>query len=204
HLQKEEKKIRTEAGFRYVTHEAMIFPRYHQLDAVRQLVAHSKEYGAGKNYLIQHSAGSGKSNTIAWLAHQLSSLHNADDDKIFHSVIVITDRVVLDRQLQDTVAQFGQTDGVVQKIDEDTHQLTRALAGNVPIIITTIQKFPYVMNSIATRAKQGVTIELDTTGKRFAVIVDEAHSSQSGETASELRAVLNQSGIESAIAAEFL
>ena len=204
HLQKEEKKIRTEAGFRYVTHEAMIFPRYHQLDAVRQLVAHSKEHGAGKNYLIQHSAGSGKSNTIAWLAHQLSSLHNADDDKIFHSVIVITDRVVLDRQLQDTVAQFGQTDGVVQKIDEDTHQLTRALAGNVPIIITTIQKFPYVMNSIATRAKQGVMIELDTTGKRFAVIVDEAHSSQSGETASELRAVLNQSGIESAIAAEFL
>lgn len=204
HLSREERKIRTDSGFRYITSESMIFPRFHQLDAVRKLIAHTKTYGAGKNYLIQHSAGSGKSNTIAWLAHHLASLHNADDEKIFNSVIIVTDRVVLDRQLQETVAQFEQTDGVVQKIDKDTHQLTAALAANVPIIITTIQKFPYVMHSIQTKAKHGEHISLDTEGKRFAVIVDEAHSSQTGETAGELRQVLNKSGIEAAIAAEFL
>ena len=204
HLSREERKIRTDSGFRYITSERMIFPRFHQRDAVRKLIAHTKTHGAGKNYLIQHSAGSGKSNTIAWLAHHLASLHNADDEKIFNSVIIVTDRVVLDRQLQETVAQFEQTDGVVQKIDKDTHQLTAALAANVPIIITTIQKFPYVMHSIQTKAKQGEHISLDTEGKRFAVIVDEAHSSQTGETAGELRQVLNKSGIEAAIAAEFL
>ena len=204
HLSREERKIRTNSGFRYITTESMIFPRFHQLHAVRKLVSHAKINGAGKNYLIQHSAGSGKSNTIAWLAHHLSSLHNANNEKIFHSVIIVTDRVVLDRQLQETVAQFEQTDGVVKKIDKDTHQLTAAIASNIPIIITTIQKFPYVMHSIQTKAKQGEQVVLDTTGKRFAVIVDEAHSSQSGETASELRQVLNKDGIESAIAAEFM
>ena len=204
HLSREERKIRTDSGFRYITSESMIFPRFHQLDAVRKLIAHTKTHGAGKNYLIQHSAGSGKSNTIAWLAHHLASLHNAEDEKIFNSVIIVTDRVVLDRQLQETVAQFEQTDGVVQKIDKDTHQLTASLAANVPIIITTIQKFPYVMHSIQTKAKHGEHISLDTEGKRFAVIVDEAHSSQTGETAGELRQVLNKSGIEAAIAAEFL
>lgn len=204
HLSREERKVRLNSGFRYITTESMIFPRFHQLDAVRKLIAHTKAHGAGRNYLIQHSAGSGKSNTIAWLAHHLASLHNATDEKIFNSVIIVTDRVVLDRQLQETVAQFEQTDGVVQKIDRDTHQLTAALAANVPIIITTIQKFPYVMHSIQTKAKHGEHISLDTEGKRFAVIVDEAHSSQTGETASELRQVLNKSGIEAAIAAEFL
>lgn len=204
HLSREERKVRLNSGFRYITTESMIFPRFHQLDAVRKLIAHTKAHGAGRNYLIQHSAGSGKSNTIAWLAHHLASLHNAADEKIFNSVIIVTDRVVLDRQLQETVAQFEQTDGVVQKIDRDTHQLTAALAANVPIIITTIQKFPYVMHSIQTKAKHGEHISLDTEGKRFAVIVDEAHSSQTGETASELRQVLNKSGIETAIAAEFL
>lgn len=204
HLSREERKVRLNSGFRYITTESMIFPRFHQLDAVRKLIAHTKAHGAGRNYLIQHSAGSGKSNTIAWLAHHLASLHNATDEKIFNSVIIVTDRVVLDRQLQETVAQFEQTDGVVQKIDRDTHQLTAALAANVPIIITTIQKFPYVMHSIQTKAKHGEHISLDTEGKRFAVIVDEAHSSQMGETASELRQVLNKSGIEAAIAAEFL
>ncbi|WP_416190751.1 type I restriction endonuclease subunit R [Neisseria sp. CCUG12390] len=204
HLSREERKVRTNSGFRYITTESVIFPRFHQLDAVRKLVGHAKTHGAGRNYLIQHSAGSGKSNTIAWLAHHLASLHDSDDEKIFHSVIIVTDRVVLDRQLQETVAQFEQTDGVVQKIDKDTHQLTAAIAANVPIIITTIQKFPYVMHSIQAKAKQGGQVVLDTGGKRFAVIVDEAHSSQSGETASELRQVLNKSGIEAAVAAEFL
>lgn len=204
HLSVETKKIKTETGFRYIEKETMIFPRYHQLDAVRKLTKHSKANGSGHNYLIQHSAGSGKSNTIAWLAHQLASMHNADDQKIFNSIIVITDRIVLDRQLQETIAQFEHKDGVVQKIDENTLQLTNALASNVPIIITTIQKFPYIMQSIRTQAKKGIKVDLSTEGKRFAVIVDEAHSSQSGETAMELRKILNKDGIESAIAQEFL
>ena len=204
HLSTELKKVRTDAGFIYQTKETMIFPRYHQLDAVRKLIKHSKEHGAGHNYLIQHSAGSGKSNTIAWLAHHLASMHNDSDEKVFHSIIVITDRVVLDRQLQETIVQFEHKDGVVQKIDENTLQLTHALAANVPIIITTIQKFPYVMKSIRTQAKKGIDIKLSTTDKRFAIIVDEAHSSQGGETAMELRKILNKDGIEAAIAQEFL
>lgn len=204
HLSVEQIKIRGDAGFFYKNIETMIFPRYHQLDAVRKLIDHSKAHGSGHNYLIQHSAGSGKSNTIAWLAHQLASLHNAQDDKVFNSVIIITDRIVLDKQLQETVVQFEHKDGVIEKIDQDSHQLTRALAANVPIIITTIQKFPYVMKSLKTQQKKGVNIDLTTANKRFAIIVDEAHSSQSGETATELRKVLNKDGIESAIAEEFL
>lgn len=204
HLSTESKKVRTDVGFIYQTKETMIFPRYHQLDAVRKLIKHSKSHGAGHNYLIQHSAGSGKSNTIAWLAHHLASMHNDSDEKVFHSIIVITDRVVLDRQLQETIVQFEHKDGVVQKIDENTLQLTHALAANVPIIITTIQKFPYVMKSIRTQAKKGIDIKLSTTDKRFAIIVDEAHSSQGGETAMELRKILNKDGIEAAIAQEFL
>ena len=105
----------------------MIFPRYHQLDAVRKLVAHAREHGSGRNYLIQHSAGSGKSNTIAWLAHRLASLHDGKDQKVFHSVVVITDRLVLDQQLQNTVYQFEHKTGVVEKIDENTQQLAKAL-----------------------------------------------------------------------------
>lgn len=204
HLSVETKKIKAESGFIYKKSETMIFPRYHQLDAVRKLIKHSKANGSGHNYLIQHSAGSGKSNTIAWLAHQLASMHNVDDQKIFNSIIVITDRIVLDRQLQETIAQFEHKDGVVQKIDENTLQLTNALASNVPIIITTIQKFPHIMQSIRTQAKKGITVDLSTDGKCFAVIVDEAHSSQSGETAMELRKVLNKDGIEAAIAQEFM
>jgi type I restriction enzyme R subunit len=204
HLSVEEKKIRTEQGVRTITKETMIFPRYHQLDAVRRLIAHSQAHGSGHNYLIQHSAGSGKSNTIAWLAHQLSSLHDANNQKIFSSIIVITDRVVLDRQLQDTIYQFEHKLGVVQKIDKDTQQLTLALAGGVQIIITTIQKFPFITSAIKTQAKKGNQINLNTQDRRFAVIVDEAHSSQSGETAMELRKVLNADGIESVIAQQFL
>lgn len=204
HLAKKEYKIKTAGGERLATKETMIFPRFHQLDAVRKLIAHSKTYGAGHNYLIQHSAGSGKSNTIAWLAHQLSVLHTAEDEKLFHSVIVVTDRVVLDRQLQATISQFEQTAGVVQKIDEDSKQLATAIAAGTHIIITTIQKFPFVMNAISQKQQKGENIHLETKGKRFAVIVDEAHSSQSGETAAELRKVLNSDGIAAAVAAEFL
>lgn len=204
HLNVKEKKVRTESGLRLLQKETMIFPRFHQLDAVRKLITHSRENGAGRNYLIQHSAGSGKSNTIAWLAHQLSSLHNIDDKKVFNSVIVITDRVVLDRQLQATISQFEHKDGVVQKIEQNSQQLALAIAANVPIIITTIQKFPFVMTALSRQQANGLNVDITTEGKQFAVIVDEAHSSQSGEAAMELRKVLNKDGIIAAVMAEFL
>jgi len=175
--------------------ENMIFPRYHQLDAVRALTDHAQAHDSGHNYLIQHSAGSGKSNTIAWLAHRLSSLHDANNEKIFHSVVVITDRRVLDQQLQDTIFQFEHKLGVVQKIDENTQQLAKALADGVPIIISTIQKFPFITQAIRTMEANGKGVAISTAGKRFAVIVDEAHSSQSGEQAAELKGILNDAAL---------
>ena len=116
-------------GERTFKKETLIFPRYHQLDVVRKLVADAREAGAGTNYLIQHSAGSGKSNSIAWLSYQLSSLHNDADERIFDSVIVVTDRRVLNQQMQDTIYQFDHKRGVVQKIDKDSTQLANALEG---------------------------------------------------------------------------
>jgi type I restriction enzyme R subunit len=141
HLQIEEK--RTDEG-RKVKKETMVFPRYHQLQAVRILVDAARQERVGHNYLIEHSAGSGKSNTIGWLAHRLASLHDAQNQRVFDSVIVITDRVVLDQQLQDTIYQFEHKRGVVQKIDESSRQLAEALENAVPVIITTLQKFPFV------------------------------------------------------------
>jgi len=202
HLEVKEKQIKTDKGVRTVRREMMIFPRYHQLDAVRALVSHAKAHGSGRNYLIQHSAGSGKSNSIAWLAHRLASLHDAQDEKVFHSVIVVTDRRVLDQQLQATIYQFEHKTGVVEKIDEDTQQLARALSQGTPIVITTIQKFPFISHALSTLEKKGSGVQIDTAGKRFAVIVDEAHSSQSGETATALKGMLNKEGIEAAIAAQ--
>ncbi len=202
HLEVKERQVTTTKGVRTVRKETLIFPRYHQLDAVRALVAHAKAHGSGRNYLIQHSAGSGKSNSIAWLAHRLASLHDAQDEKVFHSVIVITDRRVLDQQLQATIYQFEHKTGVVEKIDEDTQQLARALSLGTPIVITTIQKFPFISRALSTLEKKGSGVQIDTAGKRFAVIVDEAHSSQSGETATALRGMLNKEGIEAAIAAQ--
>ncbi len=158
----------------------LIFPRYHQLDAVRRLVAHAREHGPGQNYLIQHSAGSGKSNSIAWLAHQLSILHDASDRRIFDSIIVITDRRVLDRQLQRTVRQFEQTRGVVENIDTTSRQLQEALESGKTIIVTTLQKFPVIVEQVG-----------ELPGRRFAVIVDEAHSSQTGESVSKMKAVFS-------------
>ncbi|MDM8084886.1 DEAD/DEAH box helicase family protein [Cellulomonas cellasea] len=169
----------------------LIFPRLHQWHAVRSLTDHAAEHGAGQNYLVQHSAGSGKSNTIAWLAHRLSSLHNAENSKVFHKVIVITDRVVLDRQLQDTIFQFDHTVGVVEKVDKTSAQLAKALTGETAqVIITTLQKFPFVLESAGTLA-----------GSRFAVIVDEAHSSQTGETAKALKQVLAQ-GVDATVSSD--
>lgn len=204
HLKEETKRIKTQNGYTEKTTETMIFPRFHQLDVVRKLIAHCKEKGAGHNYLIQHSAGSGKSNSIAWLAYQLSALHNKENEKVFNSIIVITDRLVLDKQLQETIMQFEQTDGVVKAITQHSSQLAQAIASNEQIIITTIQKFPYVLSSIEKLQEKGSQINLKTKDKRFAIIVDEAHSSQSGETAAELRALLNKEGIDSAIAKEFI
>ena len=202
HLEVKEKQVKTDKGMRTVRKETMIFPRYHQLGAVRRLVAHAKANGSGRNYLVQHSAGSGKSNSIAWLAHRLASLHDKHDEKVFHSVIVVTDRRVLDQQLQSTIYQFEHKTGVVEKIDEDTQQLARALSQGTPIVITTIQKFPFISQALSTLEQKGSGVKIDTSGKRFAVIVDEAHSSQSGETATALKGMLNKEGIEAAIAAQ--
>ncbi len=164
-----------------------LFPRYHQLDAVRRLVRDAQDHGPGRRYLIQHSAGSGKSNSIAWLAHQLSILHDVADRRIFDSIIVITDRRVLDRQLQSTVKQHEQVTGVVENIDQTSRQLKQALADGKTIIVTTLQKFPVVLKDAA-----------DLPDRRFAVIIDEAHSSQSGETSAKMKLVLAPKTLEDA------
>jgi type I restriction enzyme R subunit len=183
HVFTEEKQV---AG-KTVTKEIVIFPRYHQLDVVRRLEAATREDGPGHSYLVQHSAGSGKSNSIAWLAHRLSTLHGANDEKVFDSVVVITDRKVLDRQLQDTIYQFEHKVGVVARIDDNSAQLAEALAAGTPIVITTLQKFPFVTDKIGA-----------LPNRSYAVIVDEAHSSQTGEGARQLKEVLGAKTLEEA------
>ncbi len=185
HLQKEEKE--TYEGRKYIK-ETMIFPRFHQWDVVTQLVATARTEGTGHKYLIQHSAGSGKSNSIAWAAHRLASLHNEKDERVFDSVIVITDRTVLDDQLQETIYQFEHAEGVVCRISREegegskSAQLAQALADSTRIIIVTIQTFPFVLEAI----QQQTSLK----ERRFAVIADEAHSSQSGTAANKVRQVL--------------
>ena len=159
-----------------------IFPRYHQWDAVVKLEANARVTGAGRNYLIQHSAGSGKSHTISWISHRLVNLHDESNKKVFDKVIVVTDRLVLDQQLQEDIYQFDHAKGVVVKIDENSSQLADALLGeSAKIIITTLQKFPFILGKMS-----------DSKARRYAVIVDEAHSSQSGVAAKELRAALSK------------
>lgn len=162
--------------------EALIFPRFHQIDAVLKMIAHARTNGSGRNYLIQHSAGSGKSNTIAWTAHRLVTLHDDADRPVFDTAIVVTDRVVLDRQLQSTIAQFEQTPGIVHKIDGTSRQLKTAIEGQAKIIITTIQKFS--TEHIRVISGQGI--------RRFAVLIDEAHGSQSGKSAQALSDALSR------------
>jgi type I restriction enzyme, R subunit len=160
------------------------------------LVAAARSEGVGHNYLVEHSAGSGKSNTIGWLTHRLASLHDAANQRVFDSVIVVTDRVVLDQQLQDTIYQFEHKRGVVQRIDESSRQLAEALANAVPVIITTLQKFPFVSRQLLKVAEErgtGGTGALAT--RRCAVVIDEAHSSQGGETATDLKEVLGGEGL---------
>jgi type I restriction enzyme R subunit len=162
------------------TKTKLIFPRYHQLRAVTRLLQDAKEHGVGKRYLIQHSAGSGKSNSITWLAHQLTELHDDDDNNIFDSVIVITDRRVLDRQIRDNIRNFAQVKGVVQAITQGSKQLKQALEDGKKIIITTIQKFPYILEEIG-----------ELGSNKFGIIIDEAHSSQSGDTAAKMNVALS-------------
>lgn len=169
----------------------LIFPRYHQMDAVRGLVEDARQSGPGRRYLIQHSAGSGKSNSIAWLAHQLSVLHDAEDKRVFDTIIVITDRRVLDRQLQRTVRQFQQVEGVVENIDRGGRHLKAALEEGKTIIVSTLQKFPVISQEMGELA-----------GRRFAVIIDEAHSSQSGEAKKHLHQTLTVDDLEDAEAAD--
>lgn len=158
---------------------SLIFPRYHQLDVVRKVEEHVTRHGVGESYLVQHSAGSGKSNSISWLAYRLSNLHDTDNLPLFDSVIVITDRLVLDSQLKDNIYDFDHTKGVVAKVDDGSSQLAEELNKGTRIMITTLQKFGYI---------------LDKTGslkdKKFAVIIDEAHNSQSGKYSTNLKSVL--------------
>lgn len=203
-IEKKEEKIDDgKGGSRMVTKEAMIFPRYHQLDATRKLIAAARAEGPGQHYLIQHSAGSGKTNSISWLSHRLASLHDASDHKVFDCVVVITDRQVLDRQLQDAMYQIEHAQGVVKAIDQDSKQLAEALIDGTRIVVTTLQKFPFVLRGLLHAAAAGRIDEPDDEAKaqakrweaeiakrRYAVIVDEAHSSQTGETARELKAIL--------------
>jgi type I restriction enzyme R subunit len=182
---------RKDAQGKKVLSTTLLFPRYHQRDAVTKLLDATLTEGVGNTYLVQHSAGSGKSNTIGWLAHRLASLHDALDHKVFSSVIVITDRRVLDTQLQDTIYQFDHQQGVVEKIDENSTQLANALTNGKLIIITTLQKFPWISEKVA-----------GLSDKRFALILDEAHSSQAGKSAVKLREVLSKQGTDAATDAQ--
>lgn len=161
-----------------ITKEKMLFPRYHQYDVVRKVLADVKQNGPGKNYLIQHSAGSGKSNSIAWIAYRLASVHDDNDNSIFDSVIVVTNRVVLDSQLQDTINSFEHQAGLVEAIDDkkNSHTLAEAINDKKRIIICTIQKFLFAKKDMET-----------FRGRKFAIIIDEAHQGQNGESAKSLR-----------------
>lgn len=167
--------------------EKIIFPRYHQLDVTRKLQSAVLHDGPGGKYLIQHSAGSGKTNSIAWTAHFLAELHNAQHEKIFDTVLVVSDRNVIDAQLQEALFDFQRTTGVVATIKNDdgskSAKLAEALSGDKKIVVCTIQTFPFALEAVRKLAA--------TEGKRFAVIADEAHSSQTGEAASKLKEVLS-------------
>lgn len=171
--------------------ETMFFPRYHQLDVVRKIVKDVRVNEAGENYLVQHSAGSGKSKSIAWLGYQLFSLHNQDNERIYNAVIVITDRRVLDSQLQNTIYQIEHKQGVVQKIDKDSAQLADGLTKGGSIIITTLQKFPFILDKVG-----------EIPNRNYAVIIDEAHSSQGGEATKKMKEVLAGASLDEAIAQE--
>lgn len=181
HLQVKEAKVVKDGKEKTEKKKTLIFPRYHQLDVVRKLIADVRENGSGSNYLIQHSAGSGKSNSIAWTAYRLASLHDDDNRSIFASVIVVTDRKVLDSQLQDTISSFEHQSGLVETIgnNKTSKDLRDAINDGKRIIVTTLQKFPVIYQEID-----------DNNGRNFAILVDEAHSSQTGQSAMKLKTAL--------------
>lgn len=187
---------KTSEGFdgTLVTKETMIFPRYHQWEVVNKLIETTHTEGPGRRYLIQHSAGSGKSNSIAWTAHQLASMYNEEGQRLFNSVIVVTDRTVLDSQLQNTIYQFEHAQGVVKPISRDvgkqskSEQLAEALAEQTRIIIVTIQTFPALFDALDKYPK--------LASGRYAVIADEAHSSQTGSSASKLKQILGSDALD--------
>lgn len=182
HLQvKEDKKLMPDGTEKVAKKKTIIFPRYHQLDVVRKLIADVSANGSGHNYLIQHSAGSGKSNSIAWTAYRLASLHDSNNKPVFSSVIVVTDRTVLDAQLQETISGFDHTVGAIETIGEDknSQDLKNAINDGIRIIVTTLQKFPVIYQEVDKVA-----------GRKYAVIVDEAHSSQTGSSALKLKTAL--------------
>lgn len=183
---KEKEEVVKNGVTKMVTKEKMIFPRYHQYDVVKKIVADVKENGVGTNYLIQHSAGSGKSNSIAWIAYRLASVHDAENNGLFDSVIVVTNRVVLDGQLQDTINSFEHQVGLVEAIDDkkNSRSLAEAINDKKRIIICTIQKFLFAQKDMEK-----------FRGRKFAVIVDEAHQGQNGESAKTLRRSLIDMGI---------
>lgn len=164
--------------------KAQIWPRYHQLDVVRKLLAAAGDEGAGKRYLIQHSAGSGKSNSIAWLSHQLIGLEK-DDRRVFDSIIVVTDRLILDKQIRDTIKQYAQVGATVGHA-EHSGDLRRFIESDKKIIISTVQKFPFILAEIGGEHR----------GRRFAIIIDEAHSSQGGKTSAAMSQALSDAGVE--------
>lgn len=166
----------------------VVFPRFHQLDVVRRLEWDARSEGPGRNYLVMHSTGSGKSLSIAWTAHRLYSLHDEKDERVFHSVIVVTDRVVLNKQLQDTIYGIDHTHGVVEAITGGSTQLADALESGTPIVVVTLQTFPFVLEKVATLPE-----------RRYAVIADEAHSSQTGIAAAKLKEVLGAAAVDETV-----
>ena len=177
----EKKEVMPDGSTNIKKTEKIIFPRYHQLDVVRELVRHVRENGPGHNYLIQHSAGSGKSNSIAWTAYHMASLHDANNEAVYDSVIVVTDRRILDQQLQATISSFDHTLGSVETIDDkkSSKDLLAAINKGKRVIVTTLQKFPVIYEEVQS-----------AVGKHYAIIVDEAHSSQTGQSAMKLKAAL--------------
>ncbi|QUL55693.1 type I restriction endonuclease subunit R [Paenibacillus tritici] len=173
------KEVTLDKGYTSIK-ETVIFPRYHQLDVVRKVLNHAKYKGSGEKYLIQHSAGSGKTNSITWITHRLASLHDADNHIIFNGVIVVTDRVILNQQLQDSIYQLEHKVGLVAKIKDGSSQLADELEKGTKIIITTIQTFPYVLKKLE-----------GTKGKKYAILIDEAHSSTSGKSIMALQESLS-------------
>jgi type I restriction enzyme R subunit len=187
----EEKDIKDSTGEVIDKKETVIFPRYHQLDVVRKIETDIKEHKVGRNYLVQHSAGSGKTNSISWLSHRLAKVHDENNEAIFDSIIVITDRRVLDKQLQDAIYQLEHEAGVVQKIDEDSNQLAEAIQNKTRIIITTLQKFPFIIEKVGEFSR----------GK-YGIIIDEAHSSQGGKASTAMTSILSDKTLDDAYEAD--